>query len=267
VPPATQSTRVFERSLIAGLADSQTSSSVGFNLGALRGAASAVRERLSQEQWNIIVSAGQEFVEGCERASAEGDFSSVEALRVLEALSGRTAAMTGAQTDRMTRDDGWRLLSTGRHLERLAFLAQALSYGFSTGAIHEEAGFEALVALFDSTITFHAHYQQRHDLPALIDLLVLDRDNPRSLGWVAQTLRGRVARLTGSAANEIPEIARSVPDPSGWSFEALCEKDAKGEYAALLALLHDCVAGAYQLSDDLGSRYFTHSDTRQTLGA
>jgi uncharacterized alpha-E superfamily protein len=54
-----------------------------------------------------------------------------------------------------------------------------------------------VVALFDSTITFHAQYQQRHDIPALLDLLVLDRDNPRSLGWVVQTLRGRLARLAG----------------------------------------------------------------------
>ena len=48
----------------------------------------------------------------------------MEALRQLETLSGRTAAMTGQQTDRMTRDDGWRLLSIGRHLERLPSLAQ-----------------------------------------------------------------------------------------------------------------------------------------------
>ena len=267
VPPATQSTRVFERSLIASLADVENATSVGFNLCALRNAAQAVRERLSQEQWNIIVAAEQEFAEGCERAAQEGEFSSVEAVRVLEALSGRTAAMTGAQTDRMTRDDGWRLLSTGRHLERLGFLAQALADAFETKAIFDEGGFEAVVALFDSTITFHAHYQQRHDIPALIDLLVLDRDNPRSLGWVAQTLRGRIAKLTGSPAGVVPEIAASIPDPARWSFDALCARDAQGRYAALLELLGQCVGGAYRLSDDLGSRYFTHSDARRSVGA
>jgi uncharacterized alpha-E superfamily protein len=50
-------------------------------------------------------------------------------------------------------------------------------------------------------------------MPALVDLLVLDRDNPRSLGWVAQTLRGRLAKLEGTAAGEIPDIAQTVPDP------------------------------------------------------
>jgi len=268
VPPATQGRRVFERSLIAGLADTEEATSVGYNLAALRSAASAVRERLSQEQWNVIVRAEQEFQRGCATLAEDGDYSSVEALRVLETLSGATAAMTGAQTDRMTRDDGWRLLSSGRHLERLGFLASALGWAIETGALFDEGGFEAVVALFDSTITFHAQYQQRHDIPALLDLLVLDRDNPRSLGWVAQTLRGRLAKLAGSAPGEMPDIALTVPDPQKWSLQAMCERDADGKYTVLLDLLQLCTDAAYQLSDDLSARYFTHSgDARHSVGA
>ena len=267
VPPATQSRRVFERSLIAALGDTEHSTSVGYNLGALRSAASAVRERLSLEQWNVIVRAELEFLRGWMILTEDGDYSSVEATRVLETLSGHTAAMTGAQTDRMTRDDGWRLLSSGRHLERLAFLSAALGWAFETESILDEGGFEAVVALFDSTITFHAQYQQRHDIPALLDLLVLDRDNPRSLGWVAQTLRGRLGKLAGSAPGELPDIALTVPDPQQWSLEAMCERDADGRYAVLLDLLQKCTDAAYQLSDGLSARYFTHSgDSRYSVG-
>jgi uncharacterized circularly permuted ATP-grasp superfamily protein/uncharacterized alpha-E superfamily protein len=268
VPPATQSRRVFERSLIASLADIRDANSVGYNLSALVKSASAVRERLSQEQWNVIVRAEREFFRGCRVLLEAGDYSSLEALRVLEALSGATAAMTGAQTDRMTRDDGWRLLSSGRHLERLGFLAAALGCAFETGAVLDEGGFEAVVALFDSTITFHAQYQQRHDIPALLDLLVLDRDNPRSLGWVAQTLRGRLAKLAGRAPGEMSDIALAVPDPQQWKLETICERDAEGRYTALLELLQRCTDAAYRLSDDLSARYFTHSlDTRHSVGA
>jgi uncharacterized circularly permuted ATP-grasp superfamily protein/uncharacterized alpha-E superfamily protein len=268
VPAATQARRVFERSLIGELGDPAKSTSVGYNLCALRSAASSVRERLSQEQWNVIVRAEREFRRGCESCVTEGDYSPVEALRVLEGLSGHTAAMTGAQTDRMTRDDGWRLLSTGRHLERLGFLAQALACGFETGALFDEGGFEAVVALFDSTITFHAQYQQRHDIPALVDLLVLDRDNPRSLGWVAQTLRGRLAKLAGSAPGVVPVMAMCVPDPQDWTLEALCERDADGRLTALMELLQQCVDASYRLSDDLTARYFAHSgDATVSVGA
>ena len=176
--------------------------------------------------------------------------------------------MTGAQTDRMTRDDGWRLLSSGRHLERLGFLASALAHSFDTGAVFDEGGFEALIALFDSTITFHAQYQQRHDIPALLDLLVLDRDNPRSLGWVTQTLRGRLAKLAGSTPGKMPEIALTVPDPQLWSLEEICEREDDGRYGKLIELLDHCSDAAYKLSDDLSTRYFTHSGAaRQSVGA
>ncbi|HEX2547561.1 MAG TPA: circularly permuted type 2 ATP-grasp protein [Ramlibacter sp.] len=267
VPPATQARRVFERSLIAALGDPKATS-VGFNLNAVRGASSAVRERLSQEQWNLIVRTEQEFRLGCAACVSEGEYSTAEALRVLEMLSQHTAAMTGAQTDRMTRDDGWRLLSTGRHLERLGFLAQALACAFESDSLHDEAGFEAVVALFDSTITFHAQYQQRHDIPALLDLLVLDRENPRSLGWVAQTLRGRLAKLAGSPPGVMPVMAMPVPDPEEWTLETLCERDAHGRYAILQVLLQQCVDASYRLSDDLSARYFAHSaDARYSVGA
>ncbi|MDQ6881333.1 MAG: circularly permuted type 2 ATP-grasp protein [Pseudomonadota bacterium] len=267
VPPPTQGRRVFQRSLISALHDPEQTS-VGHNLSGLLSAASAVRERLSLEQWKVIVQAEKQFVQECCGAGRDGDYSSVDALRALENLSGHTAAMTGAQTDRMTRDDGWRLLSSGRHLERLGFLSSALAHAFDTGGVFDEGGFGALISLFDSTITFHAQYQQRHDIPALLDLLILDRDNPRSLGWVAQTLRGRLAKLAGSAPGKVPEIALTVPDPESWSLEEICERDADGHYGPLLALLAHCGQAVYKLSDDLGARYFTHSgEARHSVGA
>jgi uncharacterized alpha-E superfamily protein len=168
----------------------------------------------------------------------------------------------------MTRDDGWRLLSIGRHIERLCFLAAALERGFDTGAVHTASGFEAMVALFDSTITFHAQYQQSRDIAALLDLLVLDRDNPRSLGWVAQTLRGRLAKLAGSAPDQLSELALRVPDPGTWVLEQMCESDEAGHYNLLGTLLDECVECAYQVSDEISATYFTHSgEAKQSVGA
>ncbi len=281
VPPATQARRVFERSLIASLADTAQAASVGYNLRALKGAASAVRERLSQEQWHVIVRAEADFFTRCEPFSGPGhpasqalEYSSVEALRALESASGFLAAMTGAQTDRMSRDDGWRLLSTGRHIERLNTLAAALALGFETGAVHDEGGFDAILALFDSTITFHAQYQQQRDVPALLDLLVLDRDNPRSLGWVAQTLRGRLARLAHNTAGASPgpNLAAGLPDPASWVLADLCAAAPGGpvgqRYDTLLAQLAQCCSAAFDLSDSLSRRYFSHvAAGEHSLGA
>ena len=273
VPPATQARRVFERALIANLADTSQAASVGFNLQALKGAASAVRERLSQEQWHVIVQAEADFLHRCKMFSGAAaqspqapEYSSLEALRALESVSRHLAAMTGAQTDRMTRDDGWRLLSIGRLVERLHTLAAALVHGFETGTVFEDGGFAAVVALFDSTITFHAQYQQRRDIPALLDLLVLDRDNPRSLGWVTQTLRGRLDKLASSTPDDPPDLA-PLPEPGYWSLAELCGSAEAGkstsagsaQYQPLTDLLEQCCAAALALSDSLSRRYFSHA--------
>jgi uncharacterized circularly permuted ATP-grasp superfamily protein/uncharacterized alpha-E superfamily protein len=268
VPSAVQARRVFERSLIASLDSRDGATSVGYNLRALKLNASSVRERLSQEHWSIITRAESQFSQSCAAHAAQGDWSAADALRTLEAASNDMAAITGAQTDRMTRDDGWRLLSIDRLIERLCVLAPALASGFQTGAVHDSGGFEALVALFDSTITFHAQYQQSRDVAALVDLLVLDRDNPRSLGWVVKTLRGRLAKLAGSAPDALDALARKMPDPADWMLAPLCTPDADDRYSALAALLSQCLGAAWQLSEDISLRYFTHTfETGQSLGA
>ena len=267
VPSATQARRVFERSLISSLGSSELATSVGYNLRALRMAASSVRERLSLEHWNLIVRCEAELSQACAQFELTGEFSALEAMRVLKIANDQLTAITGAQTDRMTRDDGWRLLSIGRLIERLRFLSQSLLRGFDTGSVLTDGGFDAMIALFDSTIPFHAQFQQSNDITAMLDLLLLDRDNPRSVGWVAQTLRGRLAKLAGSAPDQLSELALRVPNPAVWSLEALCQPDAAGHYGTLIDLLLQCGQCAYEVSEDVSQLYFTHSDdARQSLG-
>ena len=268
VPSALQARRVFERSLISSLGSTQGATSVGFNLRALKMAAASVRERLSQEHWNIIVRAEEELFDCCAADYARGDYSAAAALRVLKSSSDYLAAITGAQTDRMTRDDGWRLLSIGRHIERLAFLAHALERGFDTGTLVTDAGFEAMLNLFDSTITYRAQYQQSRDLLLLTDLLVQDRDNPRSLAWVAHTLRGRLSKLAGSPDSVLSPLAQRVPDPAHWNYEEAADGDsALLQPLSMVELLRALRSAAYLVSDEISSTYFTHSGrTKQSVG-
>ena len=266
VPAAEQASRVFARSLMAGLSPAPGSAlygqsySVGFNLRALRSAASQVRERLSPENWNLIERVEAEFARDCAAMAADAEYGTAEALAALQGASELLSAITGAQTDRMVRDSGWRLLSIGRHIERIATLSRALRLSLETGCLHDPIGFEAVVALFDSTITFHARYQQRRDLPALVDLLVLDRDNPRSLAWVLSTLRSRLSKLANTVQGEVAEIALALPDPATWEHAVLCATDEDGEAGALLAILAACQQSAMALSDDINRRHFSHAD-------
>lgn len=268
VPSAVQARQVFERSVISSLGATDGATSVGFHLRALKMSAATVRERLSQEHWAVIVRAEQDLFSRCAKHAQRGEYIPAAALRVLKTASDHLAAITGAQTDRMTRDDGWRLLSIGRHVERLTFLASSLTYGFEAQTVETEGGFEALLSLFDSTITFHAQYQQSRDLVALLDLLVLDRDNPRSLAWVAHTLRGRLAKLAGEAPGVLGNMSLRVPNPADWDLADLCEvQPGSASPPRLMALLQELDGAAFAVSEDISTTYFTHSgQTKQSVG-
>jgi uncharacterized alpha-E superfamily protein len=184
------------------------------------------------------------------------------------------AALTGAQTDRMSRDDGWRLLSMGRHIERLEFLSHALSEAVQLGLIEEQSGFDAVLELFDSTISFHAQYQQSRTPQALMDLLVTDPDNPRSLGWVAHTMRSRLRRMgqladgaTLPLAERLPALSELRPEAL-WPLNASTTGTASGTNVPLQTTLAQCQSAAREVSDHLCSLFFTHSgEARYSVGA
>lgn len=278
VPSADLAPRVFARSLIANLSPApgseagDNSFSVGFNLRSLRSSASQVRDRLSSEHWHLISRCENAFAIECEALSGDSSFAINEAISALNNASEMLAAITGSQTDRMVRDDGWRLLSIGRHIERLITLSQALRQALAEQSLQDTAGFEAAVALFDSTITFHALYQQRRDMVALVNLLVMDRDNPRSLAWVVHTMRSRLAKMAQSATVQDADLGGDLPDPAKWDLSALSnwQRDEEGQrvWDALGRLLDDCENAAWNLSEEITRRHFSHADVRhRSLGA
>jgi uncharacterized alpha-E superfamily protein len=289
VPNLAQSPRVFERSLIAALSQTDLACSVGFNLRALKNAAFSVRERLSQEQWNLIVESEQQFFTTSQHLLEQGLYQARDTLGLLNTTSITLAAITGAQTDRMTRDDGWRLLSIGRLIERLSFLSSSLLAGFQQGSLafnigesetaqgpvqdgdslesHQD-GFSAMISLFGSTVTFRAQHHGRDDLAALLESLVLDTDNPRSLAWVAQTLRGRLAKLAGDEPQDLCATSILIPDPKQWQLQDVLARNNSNEPEQLIRLLQACLSGAQQVAQAISAQYFTHTHmTEQSLGA
>jgi uncharacterized circularly permuted ATP-grasp superfamily protein/uncharacterized alpha-E superfamily protein len=247
-----QNRKTFALGLLQGLGCNASATGVGFNLRALKSTAAQVRERLSQEHWNMIVSTENDFIQRCQEAPPNPEIAIDHALRTLQSLNERMAAITGAQSDRMTRDDGWRLLSIGRHIERLSFLSQALSSNFQYGGLHSPGSFDAILTLFDSIITYRAQFQQSRNLTALLDLLVLDTDNPRSLAWVLDKLRSRLAKISTDFAPLLPCMAQ-------WNLTMLCQMEPPHRPAILLDLLQQLNDCACKLSDALSATYFTHA--------
>ncbi len=260
--PSGASRRVFERTLIRYLDGVEGSTSVGFNLGAMQRSASVVRERLSIEQWNNISRTREEFANDCQLAVNQPDFSSAQALRGLFRASASLAGITGAQVDRMTRDAGWQLLSLGRHVERLGFLSECLERAVVHQALvnlpEDDSCFLGLLVLFDSTITFRAQYQQSREISALVELLVADSENPRSLAWVAQSLRHRFEKITlahHGVDADLDAVRRLLPSSQELSVRPL---QASADLGQFMAVLERSRQAAWQVSDIASARYFSH---------
>jgi len=189
----------------------------------------------------------------------------------LEHLAMQLAAVTGAQTDRMTRDPGWRLLTVGRLIERLTGYAAILKAFWQNDALAHVQGFDQVLDLFDSAITFRARFQRRLEVPALLALLVMDETNPRALACVLRRLRTELIKLPNRGGSYDDLLALLPHDGVGVSLAELCApikgsgmgRDA--ELDPVLALLNRLIDAGWRLSDEVGRRYFAHAEPTDSM--
>jgi len=260
VPTLAQSPRLFERALLAALPDVAGAYSIAFNLQSLERAAMGLRERLSTEHWGLVRSMGEQF--GAALAAPAGALPlRAQVLPALDRLGLQLAAATGAQSDRMTRDHGWRLLTVGRLIERLQGLALRLqTFVAAPDALASVAGVELLLEQFDSLITFRARYQRHEDLLALADVLVLDSSNPRAFAGVLRRLRTELSKLPGAADAHAPLLSLLPEDGAGLTLAHLrALQDAPPAHTALAlhAQASRLLEAAGLLADRVGERFFT----------
>ena len=259
VPTLARSQHLFERALLAGLNQTdpaEGAASIAYNLAALGRASMALRERLSAEQWGLVRSMSEGFALSLE--TAPGELPTLgQVLPALDRLALQLAAVTGAQTDRMTRDHGWRLLTVGRLLERLIGVATTLGTFLQAKALGSTVGIELLLELFDSVITFRARYQRHEDLLAVVDLLVLDSANPRAFAGVLRRLRTELSKLPGDENTRELLLAMLPAQGAGLTLEALRGADDAAMSARLQRLAAQLADTAAAMAERVGECYFT----------
>ena len=262
-PGLEQSSRVFERAVLGALGDTQARSgaySLAFNLGALDRSAQILRERLSPEHARWLRAMGEDFQRGLQPVPAH----LADITPVLEHLGMQLAAVTGAQSDRMTRDAGWRLLTVGRLIERLSGYTSMLLAFWRHDAFSFPQGYDQALQLFDSAITFRARFQRRLVPPAVLALLVLDESNPRSLACVLRRLRTEVAKLPVRAQPSAHDLLACLP-PVGVGATMAELSDPERGHAATVAMLERLLEASWRLSDEVGRCYFAHAEAQDAM--
>jgi uncharacterized alpha-E superfamily protein len=91
-------------------------------------------------------------------------------------------AFSGTEAENMTRNFAWRFLEMGRRLERASHLVD-LTGGLALDSPEPESdgSLRLLLELGDSFMTYRSRYVMTPMLAPVIDLLLLDETNPRSL--------------------------------------------------------------------------------------
>ncbi len=184
-----------EQELLAILHDEKRVGSVRYNIRALQKAARSVRDQFSYDTWRVIGAIGDEMAA---LPSTYGDLAELERLLIL------LAAFGGLSADSMTRGPRWRFLEIGRCLERSLGLIATLRALRAAGAGDAEAPWQQILGFADSQTAYRRRYRSTPRTPLVLDLLIDDDSNPRSV--VFQLLRME-ALLQGLSSNAVAPTA------------------------------------------------------------
>ena len=141
---------------------------------AARSAASVIRDRFSPDAWRAISDLTDMIASPLPAGPAESAIAErVEAaLRIISAFS-------GLAQENMTQLAGWRFLELGRRIER-ALLTCRLTRAFAAPDA-PDGSLDLLLELADSQISYRQRYVMIAALAPVIDLVMLDPNNPRSV--------------------------------------------------------------------------------------
>lgn len=182
------------------LLDADRPASVAHSFAALRSAAEGVRDQLSVDVFRAFGAT--------ERAAgllATNDHS-LQVTESAERMLTGLLALHGA-TASMVHDEGWESLEAGRALERCLQVVALLrrSVTVRRGIDVDRHLHQGVLTATESAITHRRRYRGFVRVTSVVELLLADPTNPRSLRLTLETLRRHVAALPASTGTSRPE--------------------------------------------------------------
>lgn len=239
--------------------------------------ASIVRDRISLDAWRIFNQLHQDVREAAPepggRRVVVGQLASL-LNRIIITLS----AFSGLGMESMTRGQGWRFLDIGRRIERAIHTIRLIAATLGRSHPHEAAVLEAILDVADSAMTYRSRYQTTLRVAAVLDLLLIDETNPRSLAFQAAALLshtenlpstsgmvvgnapGLLSTYSGAGRSEEQQLVLAaltdlrVSDP-----RQLAATDEDGYRRGLTFTLSNLAARLPRLSDTLARTYLSHA--------
>jgi uncharacterized alpha-E superfamily protein len=256
--------------VFAAVFDHQHPGSLATSLRSLRRVASVVRDLISIDMWRVLNNLA-DFPTDPIAIYGEDGASTADVLELLNRTVITLAAFGGLALESMTRGEGWRFLDMGRKLERSLHMVALLKGTMVQTSPHEGPVLEAVLEVADSGMTYRRRYLGSLRAEAVLDLLVFDETNPRSLASQLSALEEDVNHLPrmNRGAGRSPEQRHTL---AALNAVRLGEVDklaaaTDGVRGTLEDLLESLRAGLPGLSDAITQQYLSHLQTSRHLSS
>ena len=214
---------------------------------AARSAASVIRDRFSPDAWRAINDLATMIAMPLTLGPAESAI-----IERVEAALRIIASLSGLAQENMTRLAGWHFLELGRRIER-GVLTGRLARTFALPGA-PEGGLDVLLELADSQITYRQRYVMVAASAPVIDLVILDPNNPRSMAFQLDRIEAHLSALPRRSAagrlSPVQQIAAAIATRL-----RTIEAGTMDE-----ALILDAEQSLMKLSDAITTSYLTNNE-------
>jgi len=211
-----------------------------------------VRSRLSRDAWHVLRRLSNS-IESLPSATPEKLGNAVD---VLDQILITLAAVSGTTLDNMVRSHAWAFLDMGRRVERGALSLVQLQALLPPGA--SRVHMEALLEVADSLLTYRARYLSTLQVAPVVDLLLTDTSNPRSVAFQVEALMEHFKRLQIHRDVTRSRAERRLISLQSTLLTADIEQACAGDGSGLRQLLEESATLLWQFSDDVGHTFFSH---------
>lgn len=249
-----------DKEIHAVIFDETWQGSLASTLQALHRVAGSVRDRISTDMWRVV----SRITLPVKQATLS------DTLDWLDHRVSTLAAFGGLASESMTRGQGWRFLDMGRRLERAMNMIGLIRHTLTTASANEGSLLEAVLEIADSSMTYRRRYLSSLQTAPVLDLLLADESNPRSLAFQLVALAEDVEHLPreDNLPGRSPEqriMLSTLTALRLTDVDQLAWSSNHGQRPYLEALLARLEAELPVLSDTLTQHYLSHLQTSRHL--
>ncbi len=254
--------------LFALSVDASRPGSLAYSATRFLSAAEAVRDQLSIDTWQLTGTIEKQLHTMSLTPVGRQDVVQGTLSVILQSF----LALQGLAHESMVRDAGWHFMEAGRRIERFQHVALLLKAAFQIerDSQTDSLVLESVLMAAESIITYRRRYRSKAQVETVLDLLVADPGNPRSMRYQAERLDEAVAGLPGNRhlsgpspeERELLELFTVIRSTDTGALSRSGEDLARLE---LITYLDDLRERAGTVASEIAKRSFTQLPPQRSL--